>query len=80
MQPQTPSPTPVTPTNVKFSLLNNPLVYFLSGKKTYILMACIFVTGGLQAVGVHVPEWLYAIEAALGGTALRAGVAKGGSV
>jgi hypothetical protein len=49
---------------------------FVDGKKTYIIGAILFVTGGLQALGYVVPEWVYAVEVSLGLGALRAGVSK----
>lgn len=46
----------------------------LSGSKTYIMM---FITAGMGIAmhfGVSIPEWLWAIDAALFGGALRAGM------
>lgn len=48
----------------------------LSGKKTYLFMAVLFVLGGLEAVGVDVPDAWFVIVAAAGGISLRAGLAK----
>lgn len=51
---------------------------FLNGKKTYIVAVVIAVTAGVQALGYTVPEWVYALETALGLGAVRVGVAKSG--
>lgn len=56
------------------------MIEFFSGKKTYIMM---FVTGALgiaTAFGYVFPDWVWAIDAALFGGALRAGIDKGSSV
>lgn len=49
---------------------------FLEGKRTYIVGAVTFVIGGLQALGVDIPVWVYPMLGSLGLAALRAGVAK----
>lgn len=49
---------------------------FLDGKKTYIIMVITAATGAAQALGYVVPEWVYAIEAALGIGAVRVAIAK----
>ena len=49
---------------------------FLSGKKTYLVGAVIFILGGLQALGVNVPSEVYAILGSLMGVSLRAGISK----
>jgi len=49
---------------------------WLKGKKTYLVAATTFLLGGLSAVGVTVPAWVYALLAATGIGTLRAGVAK----
>lgn len=54
------------------------LVAWLSGKKTYIVMVIMFILGGLQAIGIGVPEWVYAMLVAVGLGAVRAGVTKSG--
>lgn len=51
-------------------------IAFLQGKKTYLIVAITFILGGLNAVGVVVPEWVYIALSALGLGALRAGVSK----
>ncbi|MCE5277213.1 MAG: hypothetical protein ABFD92_16920 [Planctomycetaceae bacterium] len=55
------------------------ILEWFEGKKTYITAAVTFVLGGLQALGVEVPAWLYAVLASLGITFLRSGVEKTGS-
>lgn len=49
---------------------------FLSGKKTYIVVAGVILTAVLNYYGVTVPEWAWAALGALGLGALRAGVSK----
>jgi len=49
---------------------------FLDGRKSFIVSAVIFVLGGLQAVGVDVPNEVYAILGGLLGASLRAGINK----
>ena len=51
---------------------------FLNGKKTYIVAVVIAVTAGVQALGYTVPEWVYALESALGLDAVRVGITKSG--
>lgn len=51
---------------------------FLSGKKTYIVAFIAAVTAGAQAMGYHVPEWVYTLEAALGAGAIRVAISKSG--
>ena len=51
---------------------------FLKGKKTHIMS---IITGGLGlavAFGVGIPEWVWAVDAALFGSALRAGIENSG--
>lgn len=48
----------------------------LSGKKSYLVSSVIFVLGGLQALGVQVPNEVYALLGGLLGVTLRAGIAK----
>lgn len=51
---------------------------FLNGKKTYIVAVIIALTAGVQALGYTIPDWVYALETALGLGAVRVGVAKSG--
>ena len=51
---------------------------FLNGKKTYIVAAVIAITAGVQALGYTVPEWVYALESALGLGTVRVGITKSG--
>ena len=53
------------------------IMEFLSGKKTYITMAAAFVCGGLEAAGVHVPEYVYVMLASLGIVFTRNAIKKG---
>lgn len=48
------------------------ILAWLNGKKTYITAILIGVFATLQALGIVVPEWVYAILASLGLGALRA--------
>lgn len=48
----------------------------LEGKKTYIVSFVIFVLGGLQALGVPVPDEAYVILGGLLGVTLRVGISK----
>jgi len=50
---------------------------FLKGKKTYIMTLITAGLGLAAAFGVVIPEWLWAIDAAMFGGAMRAGVEKG---
>lgn len=49
---------------------------FLYGRKTYLVAAATFILGGLSALGVSVPPWVYPLLAAAGLGSLRAGVQK----
>jgi hypothetical protein len=49
---------------------------WLSGKKTYITAAMIGICAGLQAAGIEIPEYAYAILGALGLGAVRSGIKK----
>jgi hypothetical protein len=48
------------------------LLEFIDGKKTYITAVLIGIFAALQALGIVVPEWVYAILAAAGLGSLRA--------
>lgn len=50
------------------------VVEFLNGKKTYIVVLAVVLTAGAQALGYSIPEWVYAIEGALGIGAIRVGI------
>jgi hypothetical protein len=52
------------------------LIEWLKGKKTYIVAIVAAVTGVLQAFGVVIPEYVYAVLAALGISAVRAAITK----
>lgn len=49
---------------------------FLDGKKSYLVSAVIFILGGLQALGVPVPEEVYVILGGLLGVAIRSSISK----
>lgn len=49
---------------------------FLNGKKTYLVAIIAAITAAVQALGYTVPEFVYAIEAALGLGALRVAVTR----
>lgn len=55
----------------------NKILEVLNGKKTYIVIALAMVTAGLQAYGIVIPEWVYALEAAAGIGTLRIAISKG---
>ena len=50
------------------------IVTWLQGKKTYIIAIIVGVVACLQYLGVEIPEWAYALLAALGLGSLRSGV------
>ena len=52
------------------------LTALLDGKKTYLVMAGIFVAGGLQALGYELPQWVWTVLGGAGTGALRAAIAK----
>ncbi len=52
------------------------ILAFLNGKKTYLVAIIAAITAAVQALGYTVPEFVYAIEAALGLGALRVAVTK----
>ena len=49
---------------------------WVSGKKTYITALVIGVCAALQASGVMIPEYVYAILGAIGLGAVRNGIKK----
>jgi hypothetical protein len=49
---------------------------FLEGKKTYLTAIVTAIIAGVQALGVEIPQWIYAILGALGLGALRAAVTR----
>ena len=55
------------------------ILTFLDGKKTYIIAIIAAATAAAQALGYTVPDWVYAIEGALGLGALRVAVTKAAS-
>lgn len=50
------------------------VVEFLNGKKTYIVVLATILTAGAQALGYSIPEWVYAVEGAIGIGAIRIGI------
>jgi small-conductance mechanosensitive channel len=54
----------------------NKLIAWLSGKKTYIAAIIIGLLAAAQALGIIIPEWVYALLAAAGLGAVRASIAK----
>lgn len=52
---------------------------FLSGKKTYVIAIATGILAGLQAYGIVIPDYVYALLGAIGLGTLRAGVTKSGS-
>lgn len=52
------------------------IIAFLDGKKTYLVALTVAVLAGLQAYGIAVPEYVYAILGALGLGSVRAAVSK----
>lgn len=62
-----------------YAKLNDGLaatVEFLDGKKTYLVMGATIATAIADAEGWAVPKWIYPVELALFGGAIRAGVGK----
>lgn len=51
-------------------------VEFFDGKKAYIVMAVTIGTAIADAEGWPIPKWVYPVELALFGGAIRSGVAK----
>ena len=54
------------------------LVSFLQGKRTYTIAAIAALTAGVQALGYHIPDWVYIIEGALGLGAVRVAISNQG--
>ena len=55
----------------------NNVIEFLKGKKTYIIAIAIAILGVLQGLEIFVvPEWAWAIIAAVGLGTIRAAVTK----
>jgi hypothetical protein len=52
------------------------ILSFFDGKKTYLVAIIAAATAAAQALGYTVPDFVYAIEAALGLGALRVAVTK----
>jgi hypothetical protein len=52
------------------------ILNLLTGRKTYVIAVIAATTAAAQALGYTVPEWLYALESALGLGALRVAVGK----
>jgi hypothetical protein len=52
------------------------ILAFLEGKKTYLVALIAAITAAVQALGYTVPEFVYALEAALGLGAIRVAVTK----
>lgn len=49
----------------------------LKGKKTYIVGTIVFILGGLQAIGFHIPPELFTFLGGLGLWTMRAGITNG---
>lgn len=54
------------------------LITFLDGKKAYIVALIAAVTAGVQALGYHIPDYVYLVEGALGLGAIRVAISKSG--
>lgn len=54
------------------------LVSFLQGKRTYTVAVIAALTAGAQAMGYHIPDWVYIIEGALGLGAVRVAISNQG--
>ena len=52
------------------------IIAALEGKKTYIVALIAAVTAAVQALGYPVPDFVYALEAALGLGAVRVAISK----
>lgn len=53
------------------------ILSFLDGKKTYIIAIATAILAGLQAYGIAIPDYVYAVLGALGLGSVRAAVNKG---
>jgi hypothetical protein len=53
-------------------------ITFLQGKKTYVVAFLAAATAGAQALGYHVPNWVYMLEGALGLATVRVAISKNG--
>lgn len=51
---------------------------YLAGKKTYVVMILVAVSGAAEAAGYSIPTWVYALEAAAGIGAIRVAISKSG--
>lgn len=54
------------------------LVSFLQGKRTYTIAVIAALTAGVQALGYHIPDYVYIIEGALGLGAVRVAISNQG--
>jgi len=52
------------------------LIGWLKGKKTYIIAVIVGVVGALNYLGIIIPEWIYALLAAIGLGTIRAAISK----
>jgi len=52
------------------------LIEWLKGKKTYIIAVIVGVVGALNYLGIIIPEWIYALLAAIGLGTIRAAISK----
>ena len=52
------------------------MLSLFEGKKTYIVAIVAAVTAAAQALGIPIPDFVYALEAALGLGALRVAITK----
>lgn len=52
------------------------ILNFIDGKKTYITGVILFVLGGLTAVGVEIPTYVYEMLAAFGIVAAKSALTK----
>lgn len=55
------------------------LLSALNGKKTYIIAGIAAGTAAAQALGYHIPDWVYILESALGLGAVRVAISKSGA-
>lgn len=54
-------------------MLNNINAFFV-GKRTYLIGFVVFILGGLQALGYHIPSDVYALLGGAGAMSLRAAI------
>ena len=47
---------------------------WLEGKKTYFCAGILFIVGGLRAIGIEIPDEVFALLGAAGFASMKAGI------